>query len=102
MIIFFKNLTIKSLTTKDIFIFEKAEVKINTRFHEPSTVTITKYGQSETLDFNYKSIGYNFETDHFSQLLREGKKESPIMTYDFSKELMKLLDEVRAKIGLEY
>jgi len=25
MIIFFKNLTIKSLTTKDIFIFEKAK-----------------------------------------------------------------------------
>jgi len=99
---YLKSTLIEETPSEAIFIFEKAEVKINTRFHEPSTVTITKYGQSETLDFNYKSIGYNFETDHFSQLLREGKKESPIMTYDFSKELMKLLDEVRAKIGLEY
>ena len=97
-----KSTLIEETPTEAIFTFEKSEVKINTRFHEPSTVTVIKDGQSETLDFNYKSIGYNFETDHFNQLLRDGKKESPIMTYDFSKELMKTLDEVRAKIGLEY
>ena len=99
---YLKSTLIEETVTEAIFTFDKAEVKINTRFHEPSTVTITKDDQSEILDFNYKSIGYNFETDHFSQLLRKGEKESPIMTYDFSKELMKLLDEVRVKIGLEY
>lgn len=99
---YLKSTLIKETATEAIFTFENAEVKIHTRFHEPSTVTIKKDGQSEMLDFNYKTIGYNFETDHFSQLLREGKKESPIMTYEFSRELIKILDEVRAKIDLEY
>ena len=97
-----KSTLLENTPTQAIFTFETAVVKINTKFHEPSTVTIIKNNTEETIDFNYKTIGYNYETEHFNQLLRDGKKESTIMTFDFSKMLIKTLDEVRALIGLEY
>lgn len=85
-----------------IFTFDTAIARINTRFHQPSTVTILQGDIEETIDFNYKTIGYNFETEHFNQLLRDGKTESNIMTFEFSKNLIKTLDELREIIGLEY
>ena len=85
-----------------IFTFEEAIVKINKRFHEPSTVTILKDGSKKTIDFKYSSIGYNFEIEHFNHLLREGKKESDVMSFDFSLKLIKTIDDIRELIGLRY
>ena len=97
-----KSSLLEDLPTEAVFTFDKAVVKINRMFHQPSTVTIYQNGKEETLDFGYKTIGYNFETEHFNDLLRENKKESDIMTFEFSKNLIKTLDDVRGVIGLEY
>jgi predicted dehydrogenase len=95
--------TLKENTkTEAIFTFEHAILVINTMFHQPSTVTIIIDDKEEIIDFGYKTIGYNFETEHFNNLLRENKKESNIMTFDFSKNLIKTLDSVREIIGLKY
>lgn len=95
--------TIKENTkTEAIFTFENAIIKINTMFHMPTSLTIIKNGKEEIIDFNYKTIGYNFEAEHFNQLIRDGKKESPIMTFNFSKNLINTLDTVRTIIGLKY
>lgn len=95
--------TLKEETpTEAIFTFEEAIVKINTRFHQPTSVTIIKGKTKETINFNYKNIGYNYETEHFNNLIRENKKESNIMTFEFSRNLIKILDKVRNNIGLEY
>mgnify|MGYP003683358511 CR=1 FL=1 len=88
--------------TEAVFTFEEAIVKLNTMFHQPTTVTILKDKTQKTIDFDYKTIGYNFETEHFNNLVREQKKESNIMTFEFSRKLIKTLDEVREIIGLEY
>lgn len=85
-----------------IFTFEKAIVKLNRQFHAPSSVTIFENKKEKTIDFNCKTIGYNFEIEHFNTLLREGKTESTIMTFNFSKDLIKTLDKVRGIIGLKY
>lgn len=69
----------------------------------PTTVTlIPKTGTAETIDFNYKTIGYNYEAIHFTKLLQEGKTESDVMTFEFSQQLIKTLDQVRNLINLEY
>ncbi|MCG1036406.1 Gfo/Idh/MocA family protein [Polaribacter sargassicola] len=99
---FLKSTLLEKTPTKVIFTLEKAIVIINTRFHEPTTVSVIENGSEELIDFNYKTIGYNFETEHFNQLLREDKKESNIMTFEFSRNLIKTLDKVRNIIGLEY
>ena len=97
-----KSTLLEETPTEAIFTFEKAVIKIHTRFHEPATVTVLANGKEETTNFDCKTIGYNFEAEHFSQLIREGKKESDIMTFEFSRNLITTLDKVRNSIGLEY
>lgn len=97
-----KSTLLEETKTEAIFTFEDAVMRINTKFHEPTTITIFKDNKEKLIDFNYKTIGYNFETEHFNNLLREGKKESDVMTFDFSRNLIKTLDLVRKEINLEY
>ncbi|MCL7763133.1 Gfo/Idh/MocA family oxidoreductase [Polaribacter sp. Z014] len=97
-----KSTLLEDAATEAIFTCERGIIKINTMFHMPTTVTITENGKDETIDFKYKTIGYNFETEHFNNLLRANKKESDVMTFDFSKNIIATLDKVRSIIGLEY
>ena len=97
-----KSTLLEETPTAAIFHCEKGTIKINPRFHEPSTVTITSNGKEETLDFDCSTIGYNYEVIHFNDLLRQGKIQSDVMTFSFSKKLMKYLDKVSQIIGLEY
>ena len=97
-----RSTLIENTKTEAIFHCEKGTIKIDSQFHEPSTVSITSEGKVKTLDFDYKTIGYNYETIHFNELIRQHKTESDIMTFDFSRSLMSILDEVRNEIGLEY
>ena len=97
-----KSSLLEETGTQATFTCERGIIKINTMFHMPTTVTITENGKDEIIDFNYKTIGYNFETIHFNNLLRTNKKESNIMTFEFSRNLIKTLDSVRKIIGLTY
>lgn len=98
-----KSTLLEATPTVAEFHCEKGIIKINGQFHAPSTVTlIPNEGETETLDFNYNTIGYNFETIHFNELIRQGKKESDLMTFEFSKLLIGTLDKVASIIGLEY
>jgi predicted dehydrogenase len=97
-----KSTLLEETKTEAIFTLEKAVLKINTRFHEPSTITIIKNGKEEVIDFNYKSIGYNYEIEHFNDLLRKSKTESDVMTFEFSENLISTIDSVREIINLNY
>jgi len=97
-----KSTLLESPSGDAIFYCEHATIKINGSFHSPTTVTIIKGEHQETLDFNYKTNGYNYEIAHFNQLLRQQKTESDIMSFNFSKDLIKTLDAVRDIIGLRY
>ncbi|MFG6686004.1 Gfo/Idh/MocA family protein [Mariniflexile sp. HNIBRBA6329] len=99
---YLKSSLLEVLPTQAIFYCEKGTIKINTQFHAPTTVTIIANGKEETKNFGYNTVGYNYETIHFNQLIRDGKTESDIMTFDFSKNLIKTLDSVREIINLEY
>lgn len=99
---FLKSTLLEKTPTEAIFHCEKGIIKINSRFQEPSTVTLIYDGKEEFFDFDYMTIGYNFEVIHFNELIRLGKTESPIMTFDFSRNLIKLLDDVRQIINLNY
>lgn len=98
-----RSTLLEETNTEAIFYCEHGTIKINGRFHEPSSVTlIDKHGNSELKSFNYKTIGYSYEIEHFNQLIREEKTESDIMTFERSRELIKTLDDVRSIIGLKY
>src|SRR5690606_83279 len=93
---YLRSSVLEVLPTEAIFYCEKGTIKINREFHCPSTVTLIANGTEETKDSGYeKNIsGYKYEAMHFNKLLKEGKKESDIMTFDFSKKLIKLLYHV--------
>lgn len=99
---FLKCSFLENTPTEAIFYCEKGIIKINSRFTGPSTVTTLFDGKEDTKDFNYTTRGYDFEIDHFNKLLRQGKNESNVMSFDFSRTLIGLLDDVRDKIGLSY
>ena len=99
---FLKSSLLEQTPTEAIFTCDKAVIKINTRFHQPSSVVIIQKDKEEVLDFPCDTLGYSFEIEHFNQLLREGKKESNVMTFGFSRNLMKTLDIVRNRIHLSY
>jgi predicted dehydrogenase len=97
-----KSTLLEETRTEAVFTFEKAMVIINRQFHQPTTVVIIQNNKEKIINFNCKTIGYNYEIEHFNQLLRENKKESPLMTFDFSNNIINTLDKVREIIGLGY
>jgi predicted dehydrogenase len=99
---YLKSSLLEDLPTEAIFYCEKATIKINKQFHCPSTITIIKDEKEEVLDFNYTTIGYNYEIMHFNELLKQEKNESSMMSFEFSKQLISTLDSVRSLIKLEY
>ncbi|MDT0647736.1 Gfo/Idh/MocA family oxidoreductase [Zunongwangia sp. F260] len=88
--------------TTATFYCEKAEIKMNSRFHEPTSVTISTEDGNETKDFNVTANGYNFEAAHVQEMLKHGRIESDQMTFEKSLQLIELLDKVRTKISLVY
>ncbi|WP_053971952.1 Gfo/Idh/MocA family protein [Mangrovimonas sp. ST2L15] len=98
-----KSTLLEDTPTTATFHCETGIIKLNSRFHEPCTVTMSPInGEEKTLDFGYNTIGYSFEAQHLNELIRGGFKESPIMNFEFSKRLITLLDQVRDRIALKY
>lgn len=82
--------------------FEDALMIINSRFHEPTSVTTHVNDKHEIRDFGVENNGYTYEADHVSKMLRAGKTESDVWSFQNTLDLAKLLDEIRAKIKLDY
>lgn len=99
---YLKSSLLENLPTEAIFYCDHASIKINTMFHMPTTVSIIIDGKEKIKDFGYNTIGYNYEIIHFNELIQQGKTESPIMSLEFSKQLISILDSVRNLIQLDY
>ncbi|MDX2370819.1 MAG: Gfo/Idh/MocA family oxidoreductase [Colwellia sp.] len=97
-----KSTLLESTPSEAVFYCEQGIIKINSGFHGPSTVTLINGANEESIDFNCKTHGYNYEISHFNELLRQGKTESHIMTFNFSRHLIETLDSVREIVGLKY
>lgn len=97
-----KSTFLEETPTVATFTCEHGIVKINTRFHQPTTVTLIKDEKEEHIDFTTTTFGYNFEIEHFNQLLRDNKKESELMSFSFSKDIIATLDRIRKNINLKY
>lgn len=97
-----KSSIIKMTPTTAVFELEKATIEIASRWHEPSTVSVITPGGTESKNFDVSSFGYEYEARHVQQMIRQGRTESDVMTFQKSLELISLLDEIRKQIGLEY
>lgn len=69
-------------------------------FHMPTDLEIVTPENKSCESFEIKCNGYEFEAEEVMQCLDNGLIESPKLTHDFSKKLIKLIDEVLEKCKL--
>lgn len=79
------------------------KITIPGRFHEQDHYMI-KMGQEDEIKIyvGKKGLGYAHEIEHVACCLQEGKTESPIMGFDMSMTLIRILDEIRRQNGVKY
>jgi scyllo-inositol 2-dehydrogenase (NADP+) len=61
-----------------------------------------RYRDGRTIELNEPIVGggFNYETEHFCELIRLGKTESPVITHEKSKQIARILDRARASLGI--
>jgi scyllo-inositol 2-dehydrogenase (NADP+) len=59
-------------------------------------------GREVLLDEPYTHGGFNYETEHFCELIRQGKRESPVIPHELSLGMARLLEEARNGLGVRF
>lgn len=71
-------------------------------FWKAKSATLVTQGQIHSFEDTRTTWGYHFEADEMNQLIETGKKVSSIVTPQFSQELIKVMDGIRAELGVRY
>ena len=59
-------------------------------------------GRKVQLEEPFIGGGFNYETDHFCDLIRQGKLESPVITHALSLGMARLLESARTTLGVHF
>jgi hypothetical protein len=78
-------------------------VLIHASWWNPTRATI-HYRDQRTVELNepYVAGGFNYETEHFCQLIRTGLRESPEISHALSLSMARLLEEARTALGVRF
>ncbi|MGN6395160.1 MAG: Gfo/Idh/MocA family protein [Mucilaginibacter sp.] len=78
-------------------------VTIHKNWWNPQRATIDYLdGRIVEIDEPFEAGGLNYEIAHFCELIKSGKKESDIITYEMSRQMISMLDAARGGIGLRF
>jgi len=78
-------------------------ITIHKNWWNPSKATISYLdGRVVEIDEPFTSGGLNYEIQHFCNLLRDRKTESPVISHEMSRQMIGMLDIARAQIGLKF
>ncbi len=81
----------------------KAHLTVEKPLYAPSDIHINnKESQFTHFKIDHIGNGYNYEAMEVMQCLEEGKLQSDKISWEFSRNSMKIMDEVRRQIGLRY
>ena len=82
---------------------ERGYVTIHENWWNPVRATIRYIdGRIVELDVPFQSTGFNYETDHFCELIRRQRRESPVITHALSLGMARLLETARKAIGVRF
>ncbi len=82
---------------------DKARIEIDGSFYAPTSFrVITRDGEITEYPKSYEGHGLREEAAEFARVVRAGEIESPLMTHATSIELMGMMDQIRAQIGVSY
>jgi predicted dehydrogenase len=80
-------------------------IKMKNRFHNAMCELELVTGRDEVTIIDVareEGYGYQFEARHVTECLRDGVKESPVMSFNDSLLLMDTLDRIRDRCGIRY
>jgi predicted dehydrogenase len=59
-------------------------------------------GRVVELDAPFSAGGFNYETEHFCKLIREGLRESPVISHALSLDMAHMLEAARVELGVRF
>ena len=78
-------------------------VSLHANWWNPMRATIHYIGgRVVTLHEPFSHGGFNYETAHFCGLIREGVRESPVITHALSLGMARMLEEARTALGVRF
>ena len=78
-------------------------VTIHENWWNPARASI-RYKDGHTVELNepFSAGGFNYETEHFCELVRDGTRESPVIPHRLSRGMARMLEEARAAVGVRF
>lgn len=80
----------------------KGRINLNTLWHQTQSYTFTIDEQEEEIVLPTKGKGFTYEIEECHQCINENRIESNLWSHQNSLDLIKIVDQVRNQIGLEY
>ncbi|HUX44939.1 MAG TPA: Gfo/Idh/MocA family oxidoreductase [Terracidiphilus sp.] len=78
-------------------------VTIHEHWWNPLRATVNYLdGRIIQLEEPFVAGGFNYETEHFCQLLRTGQSESPVIPHSLSLGMARLLEDTRKALGVRF
>ncbi|MCY3667117.1 MAG: Gfo/Idh/MocA family oxidoreductase, partial [Gemmatimonadetes bacterium] len=77
-------------------------IVIDPSWWKGESATLKAGEREERIELPLAGNGYNYEAQEVARCLGEGLTESAVMSLDETVALMRILDEIRAQIGLKY
>lgn len=80
----------------------KGRINLNTLWHEAQSYTLTLNNKEEEFSLPTKGKGFTYEIQECHHCIKENRIESKLWSHQNSLDLIKIVDQVRNQIGLEY
>jgi len=80
----------------------KGRINLNTLWHQAQSYTLNVGDLEEEILLPTKGKGFTYEIEECHQCIRDNRIESSLWSHQNSLDLIKIVDQVRNQIGLEY
>ncbi|MNR12292.1 hypothetical protein D3C85_1286400 [compost metagenome] len=80
----------------------EGRIILNSKWYEAQSYTLIKDDEEVVYNLPTKGKGYTHEIEECHKCIKENRIESPLWSHQNSLELIKIVDEIRSKIGLVY
>jgi predicted dehydrogenase len=80
----------------------KGMIILHAPWYKAMALTVVRNNEEERISLPYNGNGFEFQVEHVNQCLVEGKKESPLLTHDFTVMKAEVSDEIVRQAGVVY
>lgn len=81
---------------------EKGEIYMYSRWHEATHVKLVKQGEEQIKSFEFSGLGYTYEIEEANRCFNANETQSEKWTWQNSIDLSRLMDAIRAQVGVNY